>query len=194
MIERRIVRRYASALFAAASKANAVDQVESDLGLVSYTLQPSVGQDMMSRPSQEPNKVTLWETLVSPVIPPAKKHEILDALFKDKISEITLAYLKLCVDKRREEVIRETESEYIALANEARGIVQAEVTSAVELSEDQERRLVAKLSETTGKRIELSKKVDPALIGGLLVRMGDTVIDGSIRGQLEAIRERLLEG
>ncbi len=185
MIERRIVRRYASALFAAASKADAVDQVESDLGLVSYTL---FGGDIIS----PPNKVTLWEALVSPMLPPERKHEILSGVFEGKVSEITLSYLKLCVDKRREEVIPETESEYIALANEARGIIEAEVTSAAELSEDQERRLVAKLSQTTGKQVELAKKVDPALIGGLLVRMGDTVIDGSIRGQLEAIRERLL--
>jgi len=186
VIERRIVRRYASALFAAASKAGAVDQVESDLGLVSYVL---FSGDMVP----PANRVGLWETLVSPVVPPAKKHEIIDAIFKDKVGDITLAYLKLCVDKRREQVIPETESEYVALANEARGIVRAEVTSAVELSQDQQTRLVAKLSETTGKRIELCGKVDPSLIGGLLVRVGDTVIDGSIRGRLEAIREKLLE-
>lgn len=179
MTERRIVRRYAAALFAAASRANAIDQVESDLGFVSYALEQS--RD-------------LWEALISPVVPPAKKREILSGIFEGKVSEITLAYLKLCVDKRREEIIRETESEYIALANEARGIVEAEVTSAVELSPDQEARLIAQLAETTGKRIELSKRLDPTLIGGLVVRMGDTVIDGSIRGQLEAIRQRLLEG
>lgn len=177
MIESRIVRRYATALFAAASKADAVDQVESDLGLVSYTIEQSPA---------------LWEALTSPVLPSEKKCEILAGVFEGSISAITLSYLKLCVSKRREEVIRETEAEYIALANEARGIVKAEVTSAVELSPDQEARLVAKLSQTTGKRIELSKNVDPSLVGGLLVRIGDKVIDGTIRGQLSALREELL--
>jgi len=100
VIERRIVRRYASALFAAASKANAVDQVESDLGLVGYALESSPA---------------LWDTLVSPIIPPEKKREILADIFEGKISGVTLSYLGLLVDKRREEAIRETEAEYVAL-------------------------------------------------------------------------------
>ena len=187
MIEWRIVRRYASALFAAASKAGAVDQVESDLGLVNATL---LGGDVMSTP----NKVGLWEALISPIIPPAAKREILAGIFEGKVSGITLSYLGLLVDKRRQEAMRQTEREYVLLANEARGIVEAEVTSATPLDEGQEARLVSRLSATTGKTIELAKKVDPSVIGGLLVRMGDTVIDGSIRGQLAALRERLLEG
>ena len=182
MIERRIVRRYASALFAAASKADEVDRVESDLGLVSATL---FGNVLLGGGA-------LWNALVSPIIPPAKKREILAAIFEGKVSEITLAYLGLLVDKRREEAIRQTEAEYVLLANEARGIVEAEVTSATPLDEDQEARLAAKLSATTGKNIQLSRKVDPSVIGGLLVQMGDTVIDGSIRGQLAALREELL--
>jgi len=187
VIERRIVRRYASALFAAASKADEVDRVESDLGLVSATL---LGGDIMS----PPNRVGLWEALVSPIIPPAAKREILAGIFEGKVSKITLSYLGLLVDKRRQEAIRQTEAEYVLLANEARGIVEAEVTSATPLDEDQEARLAAKLSATTGKNIQLSRKVDPSVIGGLLVQMGDTVIDGSIRGQLAALREQLLEG
>jgi len=177
VIERRIVRRYASALFGAASKADAVDAVESDLGLVGYVLESSPA---------------LWDAMVSPIIPPAKKREILGDIFEGKVHKITLAYLGLLADKRREEALRQTESEYVILANEARGIVQAEVTSATPLDEDQEARLVAKLSATTGKQIQLAKRVDPSAIGGVLVRIGDTVIDGSVRGQLAALRERLL--
>jgi len=179
VIERRIVRRYASALLAAASKAGEVDRVESDLGLVSYVLESSPA---------------LLDTLVSPVLPPEKKRQILAAIFEGKVSGITLAYLGLLVDKRREEAIRQTEAEYVLLANEARGVVEAEVTSATPLDEDQEARLVTKLGATTGKKIQLSSKVDSSVIGGLMVRMGDTVIDGSIRGQLAALRETLLEG
>jgi F-type H+-transporting ATPase subunit delta len=177
MIERRIVRRYASALFGAASKADEVDRVESDLGLVSYVVESSLD---------------LREALASPIIPPEKKREILAGIFEGRVSRTTLAYMGLLVDKRREEVIRHTEAEYVALANEARGIVEAEVTSATPLAHDQEARLAARLSQTTGKSVQLSKRVDPSLIGGLLVRMGDKVIDGSIRGQLGALREQLL--
>ena len=179
MIERRIVRRYATALFGAASKANVVDEVESDLGLVGYAIESSPA---------------LWDAMVSPIIPPAKKRQILGDIFGGKVQEITSAYLGLLVDKRREEALLETESEYVLLANEARGVVKAEVTSATPLDEDQQARLVSKLSSTTGKHIQLSSRVDPSVIGGVLVRIGDTVIDGSVKGQLAALRAKLLEG
>lgn len=177
MIEPRIVRRYASALLSAALKAGAVDQVESDLGLVSYTLEASSA---------------LTEAIYSPLIPGEKKEQILRDLFADKVHAITLSYLDLLVGKRREEAIVETEKEYVRLANEARGIVAAEVTSAVPLSDEEVARLKSKLALMTGKVIELSTKIDPAIIGGVTVKIGDRVIDGSIRGQLEALREKLL--
>lgn len=178
MIERRIVRRYASALFAAASKAGVVDNVESDLGLVGYVTESSPA---------------LLEAMTSPIIPASRKQQIMQDLFGGKVHEITLSYLRLLVDKRREEALTETESEYVLLANEARGILRAEVTSAEPLDADQEARLISKLITMTGKKIELAKKTDKSLIGGVLVRIGDTVIDGSVRGQLAALRETLLE-
>lgn len=177
MIERRIVRRYASALYAAASKAGVVDQVERDLELV--------GQTLGSSPA-------LWETLASPVVPPAKKRSILEDIFKDKVHDISLSYVGLLVDKRREEAILPTEEEYVQIADEARGILDAEATTAIPLDEPQQAQLASKLSTVTGKQIRLDYKVDPTVIGGVRVRIGDRVIDGSVKGQLEALREQLL--
>ena len=177
MIERRIVRRYATALFNAARKAGVVDRVESDLGLVTYTL------ESMS---------SLMETLRSPVVPRDRKRTILRDIFADKVHEVTLSFLDLLVEKRREEVVLETEPEYVALADEARGIVKAEVTAAVQLTKQEESQLAAKLSAMTGKTVELSTRIVPEIIGGVMVKIGDTVIDGSIRGQLVELRERLM--
>ncbi len=177
MIERRVVRRYATALFNGAWKVGVVDAVESDLGLVSYALESS--------PS-------FLEAVRSPLLPADKKHAIVDEVFAGKVNEITLAYLHLLVDKRREEAMAQTEQEYVELANEARGIVTAHVTTAVELSEQEEAEIKVKLAQMTGKSVNLEKIVAPEIIGGVLVRIGDTVIDGSIQGQLDALRGTLL--
>ncbi|MEN6519580.1 MAG: ATP synthase F1 subunit delta [Armatimonadota bacterium] len=176
-MDARIVRRYASALFASAQAENVVDLVESDLGLITYSFE--------SIPSLE-------EAVVSPLIPAAKKREVITSIFKEKIHEITLFYLYLLIDKRREEVIKSTEAEYIRLANEVRGIVTAQVTSAVELTKDEVIRLKEKLSAHTGKRVDIKADVDPSIIGGLIVRISDTVMDGSITGHLERLKEEFL--
>jgi F-type H+-transporting ATPase subunit delta len=113
-------------------------------------------------------------------------------MFANKVHQITLMYLDMLIDKQREGAIGQTEGEYIRLANEARGILVVEVTSAVRLSESEEAALVAKLVEITGKSIHINKHIDPAIIGGLKVRIGDKVIDGSITGQLAALKEKML--
>ncbi|MBI2843020.1 MAG: ATP synthase F1 subunit delta [Armatimonadetes bacterium] len=177
MIDRSIVRRYATALFNAAQAADVVDLVESDLGLIAYTL------ETVSR---------LQEAMVSPLIPAKTKREIVTSIFHGKIHEITLFYLYLLIDKDREEVIRQTEEEYIQLANGARGIVVADVTAAVEMTDDEVLRLKARLSEYTGKRVEIKLQVNPSIIGGIIVRIGDTVMDGSVTGHLRRMREEFL--
>lgn len=177
MIERRIVRRYAAALFAGASKAGLVDRIESDLGLVSYTLESSPD---------------LLDALGSPLVSESKKCEILRAIFEGKLDAITLSYLDLLVRHRREQAMAQTEREYVAIANEARGVVTARVVSAVELTADERERLRLALGRVTGGTVQLSAELDPQLIGGLFVRIGDTIIDGSIRGRLAALREQML--
>lgn len=177
MIERRIVRRYAQALFNAASKAVVVDRVESDLGFVGYAFESSE---------------ELMDAFRSPLVPRDRKKAIVRSLFEDKIHEITLSYLDLLIDHRREDAVLQTEDVYIEIANEARGIVNVQVISAVRLEEDEEARLVVKLNAMTGKSVHLEKHVDPGIIGGAIIRIGDKLIDGSIRGQLASLREQLV--
>ena len=178
MIERRIVRRYAQALFEAARRADAVDAVESDLGFVAYTMETSA---------------PLMAAIRSPLVLQEKKKAALRELFAGKVHELTLSFLDLLVEKRREDVVLQVEAEYLDIADEARGVVEAQVTTAVELTSQEKSRLAEALQRVTGKRVELSTDVDPDVIGGVLVKIRDTVIDGSIRGQLRAIREKLME-
>lgn len=177
MIERRIVRRYAAALFNAAEKAKMVDRVESDLGLISYALETS------------PN---LLDAMISPLIPAFKKRSVVQSIFKDNLAEITISYLYLLIDHQREEAMLQTEEEYLELANEARGIMSAEVITAIHLNEDEEVKLKEKLDDMTGKRVRLEKRIDPGIIGGVVIKIGDRVIDGSIKGRLAAIKEKLV--
>jgi len=176
MIERRIVRRYATALFNAAVRMKVMDRVESDLGLISYAVESSPA---------------LVESLKNPLIPSGRKKEVVSDIFAGKVHEVTLSYLNLLIDKRREEAVALTEEEYVRLADEARGVVRAQVTTAVKLDAEQYERLRAGLSVFTGKHVEMTHELDPSIKGGVVVRIGDRVIDGSVRGQLEGLREKL---
>lgn len=174
---RAIARRYAGALFEAAKQAEAIDFVESDLGLITYSLQT------MPR---------LKEALEHPLIPAERKKVIIADVFKGEIQDVMLHFLSLIVDKRREDILEDVEQEYVRLANEFRGVVTAMVTSAVPLAASEKSELRGKLEDLTGKKVELELGEDPALIGGLVVRIGDTVMDGSVRGYLASLKNQLL--
>ncbi len=177
MISEVIVKRYAAALLDAAWESDQVEQVESDLGLISYTLE--------SNPE-------LKYALFNPTLPESRKHAIVQELFQGKISDLSAAYLNLLIDKRRIESILLTEKEFAAMADERRGIVEAIAESAVELTNDELSALVAKLSELTGKKIEINTKVNPELIGGVKVRIGDRVFDSTLKGHLDKVREEMI--
>ena len=177
MTDSRIVNRYVAALYGAAEKGGEVDLVESDLGLIAYTLE--------SAPD-------LARALAQPLVPAEKKKEIIAQIFADKIRELTLHYLFLTTDMNRTEVIKQTEAEYVRIANERRGIAAAEVRSARKLESDQLGSLKERLEARTGKKIRMAASVDESLIGGVWVRIGDTVMDGSVAGLLANLRERML--
>jgi F-type H+-transporting ATPase subunit delta len=177
LIDSRITKRYVAALYDAAAEANAVELVESDLGLITYTLE------------QTP---ALEDALLQPLVPGEKKKQIARQVFGDKVHEVTLHYLFLIIDMGRAEVINETEVEYVRVANERRGIVAAEVRSAKELTSEQVAALKDRLQAYTGKSVDMTLAIDESLIGGVSVRIGDTVLDGSVAGYLSRLKEQLL--
>jgi F-type H+-transporting ATPase subunit delta len=177
VIDSRITRRYVTALYDTAEKAGVADLVESDLGLVTYTLESSPD---------------LEAALLQPVVPASKKKLIVSQIFADKIHEVTLNYLFLIIDMGRVEVIKETEPEYIRISNERRGIILAEVRTAAGLTPEQATRLKQKLEAYSGLKVDLNPIIDDSLIGGVSVRIGDTVLDGSVAGFLSRLREQLL--
>ena len=120
--------------------------------------------------------------LESPMIPRKAKQEAVDKIFAGELSPMVMNFLRLLLDKQR-----------VALLGEiAQGILVADVTTARVISEALCDRLKAKLGELTGKTIKLRKHLDEKLIGGVVVRMGDTLVDGSLRSRMKALEAQLL--
>ena len=108
-----------------------------------------------------------------------------------KLSPITRNFLFVLVDRRRIASLSNIIQDFEAVVDARLGFAQAEVSSARELSETQRSALNARLERLTGKRIRMRFTVDPALIGGVVARIGSTVYDGSVRGQLATLERRL---
>ncbi len=100
-------------------------------------------------------------------------------------------FVYLVVDHRRTEILPEIEEAFFSELNERVGIVDAEVTSAHELNDDEKRQLRSVLEQRTGKKVEARFQIDGALLGGAVVRLGSTIYDGSVRDQLKRLREQL---
>jgi F-type H+-transporting ATPase subunit delta len=126
-----------------------------------------------------------------PAVPTEEKRKIIVELFKTKIQEITLRLVELLLDKRRIYILPAIESEYHKYLNVRKNIVNASLISADKLSDSAVANIKARLTEHLGSSLELEVKVDPSLLGGVVLRLGDQVIDGSLKGKLQNL-ERLL--
>ena len=174
----RVAKRYAGALFAVANRNGILDAVASDLELIH------------KRMTDVPY---LRAILMEPLVSDTRKNSVADEAFGDRVTAASLNFLKLLIRKRREELFEECAREFRVLLAIHANTADAEVSSAVPLTVDQTDRLTEKLQALTGKTIRLTSSLDPALLGGVVVRIGDTVMDGSVRGKLERL-ERQLSG
>ena len=125
------------------------------------------------------------------LIPPKEKKELIDKIFADQVSSLTLNFLSMIIDKRRGNYIALIVDEYKVMADETRNITKAELISAREVSEEDIKILAEKLSASTGKTVQLKLQVDPSLLGGVKIRMGDQVIDATVAKRLDMLKEQL---
>lgn len=176
MSQRTVARRYANALYEEADEAGVLEAVDDDVFMLRRSL---ASNDELSR---------FFE---SPVISPEKKDDILQSLLEDRIEPLTLQFLRLLVQKDRETVTKAILDQYQALRDEQRGVVVARVQVAQPLADEDRETLVEALEAKTGKSIRLQVEEEPELIGGLVIRIGDRVFDGSVRNQLTNLRDRL---
>lgn len=130
--------------------------------------------------------------LTSPAITREEKHAVVEKLCaRLGASKILRNFLFLVIDHHRTQMIPELAEAFETVIRERQGIAEAQVTSAAELTEAQKKNLLQTLEKKTGKKIEAKYSLDKTLLGGAVVRIGDTVYDGSVRHRLNEMRARL---
>lgn len=176
MADHRVARRYAHALFTTAIKYDVVKSVEDDLNSIVGLLE---------------NDEAFREFIIAPYTGRDQKIAIVDKMFSDRVTALTMQVLRVMLEKRREEEIVRVREEFVALRREHEGVVFAVVASAWPIEEAQKKALLTKLEATIGKKIEAEFKLEPNLIGGIRVSYGNYILDGSVRGGLRNLRDRL---
>jgi F-type H+-transporting ATPase subunit delta len=176
VVNRTLARRYAIAISSLASDSNAADAVGEDLAMLTR----SIGTDGQ-----------IHDFFVAPVIPRPEKERVLQKVFGGKIHPIALHALLLLVRKRREPLLAAIADEYAALARAAKGKQRLTLTSAQALDREEYSKLVARLERLYDTKFEVTEIIDPKLIGGVRLMMGDRRIDASISGRLDALARDL---
>jgi F-type H+-transporting ATPase subunit delta len=139
------------------------------------------------------SSVELGRALESPSVPTSRKRAVVGRIADVlKLSRIARNFLFVLVDHRRIAQLSDILKTFELMLDERLGFARAEVASARDLDEGQRNALNGKLERMSGKRIRMRFTVDPSLIGGVVARIGSTVYDGSVRGQLTALGRRLV--
>jgi F-type H+-transporting ATPase subunit delta len=174
--EEQVARVYGEALFDAAKAADVIHEVGRELREFVEALAASRA---------------LAAVMADPQIEKSSKQRVLSELTRDA-QPLLRNTLHLLLDRGRFDVVRLMEAEYAALAAVEAKLIEVEVTSAVDLSDKAREKIAAKVGEATGFRVRVEPKVDPAIIGGLVLRFGDMIVDGSVRSRIRQLRRRLV--
>lgn len=175
----RIANRYSKALFQMASEKNKIDQVGSDLNVLRETIK---------------NNVDFRSMLLNPLISEDYKANIFKKLFQDKVDAITYHFLILLCTKKRSNILSQVIDRFYVLLYDFKGILRGKIISAQHLPADQIDLINKNITLITGKSAELELETDSSLIAGFVVKIKDTVIDMSVKNQLEKLREKLIHG
>ena len=170
-----VAATYAEALYQAAAQKNSVDQVAADLVALSGALAP--GTDVA-------------RTLHNPQVDSRAKKAALSGL-ADQTNPLTLNLLQVLVDRGRLDEIGSISTAFADRVAAAQDQIQVEVTSAVALPDDLRNQVIARIREQTGKSPEITERVDPDIIGGLVLRVGGVVTDASVRGRLQGLHRTI---
>jgi F-type H+-transporting ATPase subunit delta len=168
---------YARSLFEVASEHDKLDVVREQLGAFA---------DAMNETRE------LQVFFFSPYFSTQEKEDGLERAVSDA-DPVVVNFLKLLIEKHRMPVIFRARAEYDRLWEEENKLLPVEITSAVELDEDIVSQLGDRISEQTGRKVELSSRVEPDILGGIVVQVGNAVLDASVRNRLDQLRRQVVK-
>jgi F-type H+-transporting ATPase subunit delta len=171
-------RRYAEAAFDVAMRDGTVEAWRAELDAAA-----AIASDQR-----------IARRLGNPAVPLETRFEMAEATFGKVVSDPVLNLIRLMLRRGRIHELPRIAAEFRRLDNARQGITLATAISAAPLTKDEIRAVTERLEQLTGGRVELDVQVDPSLLGGLVVRVGDRMIDGSVRGRLERLRNQLVSG
>ena len=177
MADTRAASRYAKAILEFAIERNELDKVNADFAKL----------ESMIRGSRD-----FYLFLKSPVINTEKKRAVFSAVLKDNVTLTMYHFILLLTTKNRETIIPEIIEQFHKQYDEREGIINVTLRTASKFSDEQQKSLIRSIQEATKKNVRLQEIQDAELIGGFTVSYEDTVLDGSVRQQLAALKERLV--
>ena len=164
--------RYASALFEAGMDLDKIQIFNKELEFLKEVFE---GEEK------------LLQILHHPKIKKSEKRDLIDSIFKERISQEMMNFIYILIDKRREDHILEIVEEYKNLYNKHENIINVVAITAVPMEDKAKNKLITVLKDKLKKTIELTNKIDTGVMGGVLLKVEDKLIDGTVKGQLESI-------
>ncbi len=176
MSEEQVARVYAQALFDAARDVGAVEPLGRDLGDFVAALAASA---------------SLRRVLADPQVDAAARRRVLAEVLRGGPPLLSNA-LQLMLERGRFAAVAAMREAYLVLAAAEEGVVEVEVVSVAELAPETENKIAARVREATGRRVDLVRRIDPDILGGLVLRIGDVIVDGSVKARIHQLRRRLV--
>lgn len=174
-----VADRYSEALFELAQESKTLVETEHEVEQVLATL------------NEQPDLVKFID---NPLLTANAKCQLLSKIFGDELDKSVLHFLFVMIHRNRAHYICEALQAFVDRSQEARGIIKATVSVVEPLTEEQSSQLLTKLQTITGKTVILQTRIDPSIVGGLVVQIGDMRIDGSVARRLEELKKALTVG
>jgi F-type H+-transporting ATPase subunit delta len=173
MSDIRVASRYAKSLIDLALEKGVLNEIKNDMDLF-----VKVGEE-------NPQFLRL---LQNPIINHTKKLAVLKGIFQGKVQPMTFSFFEIITRKNREAILLNTAKQFVAQYNVINGIEMAVVTTAIPLDEELRANIKALVMKRTGHQVVMKEKIDPAIIGGYILQVGDRRIDDSVRSRLQGLK------